>query len=456
MAVDVHAVRRHLEHFTWDIDPLTQPAPKAALIRAFRIVAVVGRDVARGELRLQAAGLVYATLLALIPLLAVVFSVLKAFGAHDLLRPTLLNFLAPLEQTGVELTRQILEFVSRMRVGLLGTVGFGLLLYTSVFLIRKVEQALNGIWHVRRGRRLIRRLNDYLAVIVVGPLLFFLAVGLTASLSTSAWLKPLHGFVTLVAKLIPYVLVIGAHAMLYIFVPNTKVRVRSALVGATVAGVLWQSVGFTFAAFIAGSGQYRAVYASLAILIFFIIWVYISWFIVLVGASIAHYHQHPERVTREPREAGVLISIRRKERLGFMLARLIGARYYAGHEPWTAEALARRLQQPLVAVENILAAFVAGGLILHTHDNPTVYLPKRPLETVALSDILQAVRSAGFDRGRPPPDATVDSVIDAIDAAAERALAGRTWRDIALADDAHVPTLVETGTRAAGAAGRIG
>lgn len=453
MAVDVRAVRRHLEHFTWDTDPDAQSVPKAALIRAFRIVAVVGRDVAQGELRLQAAGLVYATLLALIPLLAVVFSVLKAFGAHDLLRPTLLNFLAPLEQTGVELTRQILQFVSRMRVGLLGTVGFGLLLYTSVFLIRKVEQALNGIWHVRRGRRLIRRLGDYLAVIVVGPLLFFLAVGFTASLSSSAWLKPLHGVVTLAAKLIPYVLVISAHAMLYVFVPNTKVRIRSALVGATVAGILWQSVGFTFAAFIAGSGQYRAVYASLAILIFFVIWLYISWFIVLIGASIAHYHQHPERVTREPREAGVLLSIRRKERLGFLIARLIGARYYAGHQPWTADALARRLQQPLIAVENILAAFVAEGLILHTHDNPSVYLPKRPLETVTLSDILRVVRAAGFDRGRPPPDSTIDDVIAAIDAATERALAGRSWRDIALADDVSTALLPETQKRIVDAVG---
>lgn len=451
MPLNPRSARRQLDHFTWDVDPQGQSRLRALAIRVLRMFAVVTRDVTRGDLRLQAAGLVYATLLALVPLLAVVFSILKAFGVHDLLRPTLLNFLAPLEQTGVELTRQILEFVSRMRVGVLGAVGFGLLLYTSVALIRKVEVALNNIWHVRRGRRLIRRLSDYLAVIVVGPVLFFLAVGVTASLSSSAWLKPFHGIVTLGAKLIPYLLVIGAHALLYAFVPNTKVHVRSALVGATVAGILWQSVGFAFAAFISGSGQYRAVYAGLAILIFLIIWLYLSWLIVLIGASIAHYHQHPERVTRETREVGALLSIRRKERLGLLIARRIGAHYHAGREPWTAEALARQLQQALVAVENILSAYTAAGLLMRTRENPPVYLPKRPMDMVPLNDILRGVRAAGMDRGPAIPDETIDAVLDSLDAARERALAGRTWRDLALVDE-ESRDFVEEGNAAAGIA----
>ena len=406
------------------------------------------------EMRLQAAGLVYATLLALIPLLAVVFSVLKAFGLHDLLRPTLLNLLAPLEQTGVELTRQILDFVSRMRVGVLGAVGFALLLYTSVSLIRRIEQALNGIWHVHRARRLIRRLSDYLAVIVIGPLLFFLAVAATASLSSSALLKPVHGLVSFGAKLIPYLLIIGAHALLYIFVPNTKVRIRSALVGATVAGVLWQTVGLVFAAFIASSVQYRAVYASLAILIFFMIWVYISWMIVLIGASIAHYHQFPERMTREPREFRGRLSIRRRERLGLLVARLIGAQHYAGNRPLNSETLARTLQQSTLAIENVLSAYLDAKLLTRTQDSPSGYLPTRAIETVPLIELLRAIRRADLDGGPLTPDSAVDEVITAIDTATERALANRTWRDLALAEETDIREAPET--RIASTVGRIG
>jgi membrane protein len=443
MLLSPREARRRLEQFTWETDPQAQTRFRAACIRILRIGSAVARDVVRGELRLQAAGLVYATLLALIPLLAVVFSVLKAFGVHDLLRPTLLNLLAPLGQTGVELTRQILDFVSRTRVGLLGTVGFGLLLYASVSLLRRIEQAVNSIWHVRRARRLIRRLSDYLAVILVGPLLFFLAVGLTASLSSSAWFKPLHGVATLGAKMIPYVLIIGAHALIYVFVPNTKVRVRSALVGATVAGVLWQSVGLAFAAVIGNSVQYRAIYASLAILIFFMIWLYVSWLNVLIGASIAHYHQHPERIAREPGAVSAMLSIRRKERLGLLIVRRIGADYYAANKPWTAEALARTLQQPPSAVESLLAACVGAGLLARTHDTPPGYLPARPIETVSLNEIMQTVRAADINGGPRTPDASVDAVVAAMDAAVERALTDRSWRDLALADEARTQALMQ-------------
>lgn len=433
--MNIRTARAAIARFTWETPPHEPPPVRAALIRACRIAAVVARDTGRGELRLQAMGLVYASLLALIPLLAVVFAVLKAFGAHDLLKPMLLHFLAPLEDTGAELARRILQFVSKMRVGLLGTVGLGLLLYTSVELIRKIEQALNHIWRVRRGRRWVRRVSDYIAVIVIGPLLFFTALGVTASLSSSAWLKPLHGVVTFSAKALPYLLVIGAHALIYVFMPNTKVRIRSALLGATVAGVLWQSVGFVFAAIVAGSGQYRAIYASLAILIFFMIWVYLSWLIVLIGASIAHYHQHPERVTREPPDAGERLSIRRKEYLGLLLARRIGEHYYTGREPWTAEALARRLQQPAAAVEQLLEAFVAEGLLAHIRENPVAYLPRLPLETVPLAAVVRATRGAGTDGNSGPSDATVDSIVEALTEATTRALAQLTWRDLALGPD---------------------
>lgn len=426
--------RRALEHFVWETDPHDQSPGRAALIRYLRLVAVVTRDVVRGQLRLQATSLVYTSLLALVPLLAVVFSVLKAFGVHNLLEPTLLNFLAPLEQKGVELTRQILQFVSRMRVGVLGSVGLGLLLYTSTSLLRKLELAFNSIWHVRRGRRFVRRLGDYMAVTVIGPLLLFAALGVTASLASSAWLKPLHGLVAPAAKMVPYVLVIGAYLLVYVFIPNTKVRLRSALMGATIAGILWQSAGFTFTAFVAGSGQYRAVYASLAILIIFIIWLYLTWLILLIGAAIAHYHQHPERVTREPREQSMLLSNRKRERLGLMLARLIGEHYYAGRTPWTAGALARRLQHPLLAVEELLAAYTAHGILARTHDNPAAYLPACPLETVPLIHVIAVIRSTGLERGPVVADSAVDTVMENLNAAATQALAGRTWRDLVVSD----------------------
>lgn len=423
--------RQALERLIWETDPQAVAGVRGRLIPYLRLVAVVTRDVVQGQLRLQAMSLVYTSLLALIPFLAVTFSVLKAFGAHTLLEPMLLNFLAPLEAKGAEFARNIILFVSKMRVGVLGAVGLGLLLYVSTSLIRKVELAFNSIWQVRRGRRFVRRVGDYTTVIVIGPLLFFTALGVTASLAS---FKSLHGVTTFVAKALPYFLVICAYWLAYVFIPNTKVRVRSALLGASVAGVLWQSAGFAFAAFVAGSGQYRAVYASLAILILFIIWMYLSWLILLIGAAIAHYHQHPERITREPREMSTLLSNRRRERLGLLIARLIVEHYYSGRPAWTAEGLARRLQHPIYAVEQLLTAFTGNKLLARTRDNPAGYLPAAAPETIPLYDVVCVIRTAGIERGATPPDTVVDAVIEELSEATRKALAGQTWRDLVIVD----------------------
>lgn len=428
--MDIAKTQLSFDRFVWETDLTRQPPAKAAFIRTLRLMIVVTRDIGHRQLSLQAMSLVYTTLLALIPLLVVTFSILKGFGVHQQIEPMLANLLGPLGDKGVELSRQVVQLVSKMRVGVLGAVGFGLLLYTSISLIQKIEQALNSIWHVQRQRRLVRRFGDYLTIIVVGPILFFTALGVTASLASSGWLKPLHLVTTAAAKLVPYLLVISAYVFAYVFIPNTKVKLRSAFIGALIAGVLWQTAGWTFAGFIAGSGQYRTVYASFAILILFMLWLYLCWLILLIGASIAFYHQNPSYLTREPRTTEAALSNRRRERLGLRIARVIGEHYYQGRPAWTAPALAHELHSPLLAVEQLLAAFEAQGLLARTRKNPPTYLPTRALEAVSLTEILRAIRAAGTERGHEARDPAIDTLAEKLAAASEQVVAGQTWRDL--------------------------
>jgi membrane protein len=222
---------------------------------------------------MRAMSLVYTTLLSLVPLLAVSFSVLKAFGVQNQLEPALLNFLAPLGPKGAELTATIIGFVDNMRVGVLGSVGLALLLYTVVSLIQKVERAFNYTWHVSHNRRFVERFSDYLSVLLIGPVLMFSALGATASiLNTSLVLSmakiPVLGWIIDTGgTLLPYFFAIAAFTFVYVFVPNTRVRLGPAVVGAIVAGVLWQSIGWGFAFFMVGSTNYAAIYSGFAILI---------------------------------------------------------------------------------------------------------------------------------------------------------------------------------------------
>src|SRR5919106_5331153 len=273
-----------------------------ALYRAIIVANTRYRD---DVLSLQAMSLTYSTLLSLVPFLAVMFSVLKAFEVQNALEPFLAQLLQPLGGESSQITNRIIGFVENIRVGILGAAGLGLLFYTVVTLVAKIEDALNQIWRLPRSRSWGQRITAYLSVVLVGPVMVFTALTLTAS-AQSYWLVERLfeiGFVsyifTLTTSVMPFLLLCATFTFLYKLIPYTKVRLTSALVGGAAAGLLWQLVGIGFAAFVANSAKYAAIYSSFAIMIVFLIWLYAGWLIFLVGAEIAYFHQHPYAFVRE-------------------------------------------------------------------------------------------------------------------------------------------------------------
>lgn len=382
----------------WLWAPTTEDASwSARLLRsATRLFYMVGYDLLRGTLTLRAMSLVYTTLLSTVPLLAFSFSVLKGFGVHNQLEPLLLNLVAPLGEKGQQLAQQIIGFVDNMKVGVLGALGLGLLIYTVISLMQKVESSLNHIWRVSTRRNLAQRFSDYLSVLLVGPVLVFTALGVTGSIMGMDWvgqiaaLEPLRTLVAVGATLVPYLLIIGAFTFVYSFVPNTTVHLRSALIGAAVAGVLWETVGWGFASFMANSTKYTAIYSGFAIVILAMVWIYLAWLILLLGASFAFYHQHPQYQSRRPGE--FQLCIMEIERLAVRAMLAIGRRYVAGQEPWSARQLATNLTAPLRETELVLQAMSAHGWLMATREGSPRYLPGRPLDLITVSDVLRAVR----------------------------------------------------------------
>lgn len=429
-------LKHFLLHDLWEteaVGPL-----RHRLYPVLRVMLVMGQELAGGQLTLRAMSLVYTTLLSLVPLLAVSFSVLKAFGVHNQIEPLLLTYLEPLGARGEEITLHILTFVDNMKVGVLGSVGVALLLYTVISLTQKVESAFNYVWRVSRTRSLPRRFSDYLSVILVGPVLVFSALGMTATLMSSTLVRmmleiPVLGqLVALAGKAIPFLLIIAAFTFVYMFVPNTKVRVRSALVGAVVSGVLWQASGYGFATFVAASTKYTAVYSGFAILMFFMIWLYLSWFILLFGAQISYFHQHPQQV-RPEREA-FRFSARLKERAGLALLYLIVDAYYQGRPHWTQEALIQHLGLPGDAVVELLQPLERAGVLVETGEDNPGYVPARDPEQTRISEVLDVLRSAeeALHPVRAPALAMtpVERVLAQLQQARDSALAGKTLKDL--------------------------
>lgn len=356
------------------------------------LVIALWQDTFKEGLNLRAMGLVYTTLLSLVPLLALSFSVLKGFGVHNQLEPLLLNVMTPLGEKGVELTAQILGFVDNVKVGVLGFTGLAILVYTVVSLMRKIEEAFNHTWRLHKGRTITEQFRDYLSVIMVGPILMFSAIGLSASIWRSEWLQSLSSiepFGTLISFLVQYsptLLIILAFTFIYRFVPNTRVQFRSAFIGAVIAAILWQTASWGFATFIVKSGQQTAIYSVFASLFMFILWLYIGWLILLSGSNIAYYIQNP-RAMLLAIDQGHQPSPQAQHMIATRILDEVQQRFAQQQSPADLLDLQKTLRTPTLLLEPILERLIHQGILHRDDQQPSHYLPTCAIEHCDLPDL---------------------------------------------------------------------
>ncbi|HUR41677.1 MAG TPA: YihY/virulence factor BrkB family protein [Verrucomicrobiae bacterium] len=390
---------------------------------AGRYVYALARDLLDGQISLRAMSLIYTTLLSLVPLLALGFSVLKGLGVHNTLEPVLQRFLAPLGPQGAEVSRNIIAFVENIKVGVLGFVGVALLLYTVMSMIQKVEDSFNYIWRVEARRQLGQRISEYLSVLLIGPMAIFIALGITASAMNStlvgrlAEIEPFGLAVYVVGRLIPYAVIVGLFTFLYAFVPNTRVRVRAAFGGGLLAGLLWQSASVAFASFVAASPSYGAIYSGFAIGVLLLIWLYLGWMILLVGCQLAYYLQYPGRLT--PTRTAPVMSGRAAESLGLWITALVGRRFLAGEPPLSREQLHLELQIVPEHVDRVIEILVHHGVLAEAGVDGVQLLPGRDLDSMTVAALWQLLRN-GFDPLLRAKDGVAGEVQKLLESAEQR------------------------------------
>lgn len=359
---------------------------------------IVIRELAKGELNLRAMSLVFTTLLSLVPLIAVAFSVLKAFGVHNQIEPFLLSVLEPLGAKGPEIASNIIGFVQNVKVGVLGSLGVAMLFYTIISLIQKIEYAFNYVWRVKRARTLARRFTDYLSVVMIGPILIVAAMGVAATIlnhNVVLALQSIEPFGTLIVaatKLLPYLMIIAAFTFLYKFIPNTDVKLRPALMGATVAGILWLGVGTIFASFVASSSNYAAIYSGFAILFFFMIWLYLAWFILLTGSQVAFYLQNPKLISVDNHQYE--LSPRLREKVGVTLMTIIAKRFYEHKPALTVNELEAQTTLTNNILEGLLSKLERGSLLVELEGDEPRYQPAQDIANISVGAILTCLRTA--------------------------------------------------------------
>ena len=326
------------------------------------------RDMLSGLLTLHAMSLVYTTLLSIVPLLGISFAMAKGLGVFDDLRENLDTFLVHLGPDAEKISSQLFDMVDKVNGSVIGGIGVAFFLWTAISTIQKVESSFNYVWYVSKPRSLARRLTEYLVVLLVGPVVIGTALTMIGALGSNSVVSRLEelpgiaGLFLLVGKFLPYLMVSAVFTFLYMFMPNTRVRFKSALVGGLAGGIMWATMGVLFTTFILSSVNTLAVYATFAIGIVSLIWLYLNWLILLIGAQLAFYHQNPVflRIGRqEPR-----LSNSMRERLALNIMMLVGRSFREPAKGFAVVDLSAKLNIPAIALTPILESLEQAGLLL--------------------------------------------------------------------------------------------
>jgi membrane protein len=413
------------------------PAQRTRMSRlrgALQFAVMIGEGFVRDHLLLRATALSYFTVLSLIPLLAIAISIAGSVGFGGDFAGLIVRQIAV---GNPEAQARILERIRDVNFAGLGTLGAASLLIFTVFGINAVERDLNAIWGVRQQRTWPRRFADYLAVLVVGPVLLAVALSLKTTFESQWLVQRLieYRLFSLIYDLglqqAPTVMLCVAFTFLYWFLPNTRVRPFAAMLGGIVAGVLVVMAQSLYLNLMVNSARYNAVFGTMVALPLLFFWIYFFWAIVLFGAEIAFAYDNFAVYRREVR--GRRASPAEREAVGLRIALEVARSFRDGAPSWSSEALAEVLDVPVRTVRAVLAELERAGIVAPRGavGEEGCFQLGRPAESIPVTEVVGALRgSREKARGDREVSEPVEAVLDELDAAVEKGAAGRSLADL--------------------------
>lgn len=391
-------LREKLKHLLWEQNPSDLTLLQRVLLRQVQTAALVIRDFSANQCLLRASALTYYTMLSLVPLLVLTFALLKAFGVQNLLQPLIIE---KLNVGDGRIAEALLGYINNTQVAQLGAFGLLFLIVAVVSLLTNVEKSFNRIWGVPEIRPLLRRFADYLSVILAGPVLIISAISMTSTLASNNLVQKLiemqmvGSFILLLFKVMPFFFMWLAFTWLYIFMSNIKVEWRAAFVGGVVGGTLWQIAQVGYVHFQVGVGRYNAIYGTMAALPIFMVWLYLSWVIVLFGLGVCYAKQNLRTIGRDLR--GSEVSHNTFEQVALALLVTLADRFSKGESPLSNKQLSTLLFIPPRLCRSILKLLLKIGFVseLCSRTGHCKYQLGRSAETLSLAEILKKMRDFG-------------------------------------------------------------
>jgi len=408
----------------WRIQPERLSRPNACFLKLARILLLTITKFITDKCALKASALTYYTMLSIVPAAAMAFGIARGFGFERLLKKELLDKFPGQE----EITQWVIQFADSLLInthsGMMAGIGLIILFWSVAKVLMNIEHAFNEIWESKRSRSVARKLSDYLAIVILCPVLLITSSSVAVYISTQ--MEIISGKLPILEivsepilfslKFLPYLLVWLLFMITYYIMPVARVKLLSALIAGMIAGTGFHLLQFTYIRFQVGVAQYNAIYGSFAALPLFMVWLHLSWHIVLLGAQLSYTVQHVDNYEYEPDR--LKMSFYLKKLFALQITGLITRQFAQGEKPLTAAQIAKTLDMPLRLVRQMIHLLIESELITPTRlqdDDPAAFQPACDISRFKLNYIIDALEHKGADRITVAQTEHLQNLINSLD-----------------------------------------
>lgn len=426
----------------WRIRGTGLPPGKSFFLKLARVLILSIRGFDEDKCQLRASSLTFYSLISIVPIAAMAFGIAKGFGFQKVLEEQLREKLAGHEDILANVIQFSDALLANTKGGLIAGIGLVVLFWAVVKMLRQIEVSFNDIWGVREKRTFGRMFGDYLSLILICPVILVLSSGVNVFITTQvslilekfAILGSFGPIIFFLLKLLPYTLMWTLFTFLYIFMPNTHVKFSVGLIAGIITGTAFQVVEWAYITFQIGVAQYNAIYGSFAALPLFLVWLQLSWLIVLYGAELSFAYQNVETYEFEP--DALAASHRLRTLLSLHITRYLVWRFARGEKPATARDISNQLEIPIRFVNDILFHLVRSDILSLARTEGSEeqgYQPARDINTLTVQYVVNAMDKRGLNQTpftQSSEFAALSASLETFDQAIERQPANKLLKDL--------------------------
>ena len=397
----------YIDRDIWRISARKLPRRHSFFIKQLRVILLAVREFRGNQCQLNASALTFYTLISIVPITAMAFGIAKGFGLDQVLEKQVLQQFPGQEQTITQIINFANNLLRNTNGGIVAGIGVMVLFWTVIQVLNSIENSFNDIWGIKKGRTFGRKLSDYLSIMLICPFFIISSAGITVFIASQiemivrkiSFLGNFSPIILFSLNVLPYMMIWGLFTFIYIFMPNTKVNFIPGLIGGIVAGTIYQVMQMVYIHFQIGASNANVIYGSFAALPLFLIWLQLSWRIVLFGAEVSFAHQNVDTYEFESDCLNVSYSFKRLLSLQIVCA--IVKRFALAQEPITAKDVTVELDIPIRLARDILYELVDAGIISELKgptERQVAYHPARDIHQLTIQYVLELFDKKGTDK----------------------------------------------------------